>query len=315
MKAAGRCGEPAPADASSPTSTSSSSGPASAGRSRRCGRREGLPGARARGRPALRGRGLRAHLVGPAPLPLGAAARLLRRPARPPAARRRHPRRCRGRWRVAQLRQHALPAADGRSTATRSGATSPTGAPSWRRTTRPRAGCSASSTNPCDGPVERAMRGRRRDLGVRETFRRTPVGVFFGDARRDGRRPLLRRRRAAAHRLHRVRQLHGRLPGRGQEHAGEELPRARRGARRRDRPMRTVTRLGVVPRVRTPATGRRAVHRVLHERTGPLGRPRPAGRHGAARRRRRRHLGHPDAAPRDARRGRAAAALGPRSGT
>jgi cholesterol oxidase len=35
--------------------------------------------------------------------------------------------------------------------------------------------------NPCDGPVERLMRDTAHDLGVGETFRRTPVGVFFGE--------------------------------------------------------------------------------------------------------------------------------------
>jgi cholesterol oxidase len=35
-------------------------------------------------------------------------------------------------------------------------------------------------TNPCDGPVEQIMRQAADDLGVGETFRKTPVGVFFG---------------------------------------------------------------------------------------------------------------------------------------
>jgi cholesterol oxidase len=35
-------------------------------------------------------------------------------------------------------------------------------------------------TNPCEGPVEQIMRQCARDLGVGETFRKTPVGVFFG---------------------------------------------------------------------------------------------------------------------------------------
>jgi cholesterol oxidase len=37
--------------------------------------------------------------------------------------------------------------------------------------------------NPCDGPVEQVMRDVADDLGVGHTFRKTPVGVFFG---RDG---------------------------------------------------------------------------------------------------------------------------------
>jgi cholesterol oxidase len=35
-------------------------------------------------------------------------------------------------------------------------------------------------TNPCDGPVEQIMRQTADDLGVGNTFRKTPVGVFFG---------------------------------------------------------------------------------------------------------------------------------------
>ena len=35
-------------------------------------------------------------------------------------------------------------------------------------------------TNPCDGPVEQVMRQTADDLGVGDTFRKTPVGVFFG---------------------------------------------------------------------------------------------------------------------------------------
>ncbi len=39
--------------------------------------------------------------------------------------------------------------------------------------------------NPCDGPVEQVMRQVADDLGVGHTFRKTPVGVYFG---RDGER-------------------------------------------------------------------------------------------------------------------------------
>ncbi|XVX19432.1 GMC oxidoreductase [Actinomycetota bacterium] len=35
-------------------------------------------------------------------------------------------------------------------------------------------------TNPCDGPVEQVMRRTAVDLGVPQTFRKTPVGVYFG---------------------------------------------------------------------------------------------------------------------------------------
>ncbi|WP_018154944.1 FAD-dependent oxidoreductase [Demetria terragena] len=34
--------------------------------------------------------------------------------------------------------------------------------------------------NPCEGPVERVMRDTAADMGVASTFRKTPVGVYFG---------------------------------------------------------------------------------------------------------------------------------------
>ena len=70
--------------------------------------------------------------------------------------------------------------------------------------------------------------------------------------------------------------------------------------------MRTVTRIGVVPgsgrTARTRAPGPPRAHRPGH-------RARPAGRHRPARRPRGGHLGDPEPAPRDARRGRAPAAV------
>ena len=37
-------------------------------------------------------------------------------------------------------------------------------------------------SNPCEGPVEQLMRDVAAELGVSETFRKTPVGVFFGES-------------------------------------------------------------------------------------------------------------------------------------
>ncbi|GGM97567.1 cholesterol oxidase [Terrabacter tumescens] len=37
------------------------------------------------------------------------------------------------------------------------------------------------TVNPCEGPVEQLMRDTATDLGVGDTFRKTPVGVFFGE--------------------------------------------------------------------------------------------------------------------------------------
>ncbi len=69
-------------------------------------------------------------------------------------------------------------------------------------------------------------------MGVGDTFVPTPVGVFFGP---DGEKtpgktvpdPYFGGAGPDAHRLHRMRRLHDGLPLRRQEHAGQELPRAR----------------------------------------------------------------------------------------
>src|SRR6476620_1646506 len=37
------------------------------------------------------------------------------------------------------------------------------------------------TVNPCEGPVEQLMRDTAADLGVSDSFRKTPVGVFFGE--------------------------------------------------------------------------------------------------------------------------------------
>jgi cholesterol oxidase len=41
-------------------------------------------------------------------------------------------------------------------------------------------------TNPCEGPVEEIMRAVADEMGVGHTFRKTPVGVFFGRPGADG---------------------------------------------------------------------------------------------------------------------------------
>ena len=105
-------------------------------------------------------------------------------------------------------------------------------------------------------------------------YKRTPVGVFFGEPGQDRRRPVLRRRGARAHRLPAVRALHGRLPARRQEHARQELPVLRREARRA-RDART-------HRDRHPPARRGRRQRRLRGRKRALGRvaaqgtPRPA---------------------------------------
>ena len=95
-----------------------------------------------------------------------------------------------------------------------------------------------------------ARRRRVRRHGAR---RRAAQGIRRGDRRRRdlhqhqgrrllrqaggrGRGSLLRRRGPRPDRLHALRQLHGRLPPRRQEHADEELPLVRREARGQDLP-------------------------------------------------------------------------------
>ncbi len=136
-------------------------------------------------------------------------------------------------------------------------------------------------TNPCDGPVERIMEQAAADLGVPETFRRTPVGVFFGAPDETVSDPY----------------FGGAGPSRtGCIQCGNCMVGCRVGAKNTltknylalaerlgvtIEPLRTVTRLGVVPGTDAgdadAVEGRAGypVYRVLHERTGAWGRKDP----------------------------------------
>ena len=86
--------------------------------------------------------------------------------------------------------------------------------------------------NPTMTSADVAFKAVADEMGVGHTFKMTPVGVYFGES------PgvtvpgsLLRRRRTRAHRLHRVRRVHDRLPAQRQEHPRRRTtsawPRAR----------------------------------------------------------------------------------------
>ncbi len=169
-----------------------------------------------------------------APVPLDAPARDARHPADHPARRRDDPLRLRGRRRLAGLRQHPLRAARRPSTATLSGRTSPTGAPSSPPgTTRP-GGCSGSNAVAAETPSDAVMRTVAQRLGVDGHLPPHPGRRLLRHPRRARPRPLLRRRRSRPHRLHPLRRVHDRLPPRRQEQPRPHLPPPRRAARRPD---------------------------------------------------------------------------------
>ena len=156
------------------------------------------------------------------------------------------------------------------SSTRRSGRASPTGPTSWRRASTRRAGCSASSATRTCRPTSIGRCSRSRSRWARGDVQPGPGRRLLRDPGRRGRRPVLRRRRTAAHGLHLVRQLQHRLRPQRQEQADHELPlpggearrrgpRAARGARphparrRRVRGACAPPRLGAASRAPAPA--------------------------------------------------------------
>ncbi len=88
-------------------------------------------------------------------------------------------------------------------------------------------------TNPTMSPSDEVMRTVADEMGVGDTFRLTPVGVYFGAPGSDRAGPVLRRRRPRTDGLPRVWRVHDGLPAQREEHPAEELPLPRRTGRRR----------------------------------------------------------------------------------
>ena len=205
---------------------------------------------------------------------------LLRRPAHPPAARRASS------W-------PAPASAAGRSTTPtpstcrrrRSSATaSGRDITDWQAELAPHYATAAADARRRHQPVRGPGRAsscatRPTTSGVGDTFRKTPVGVFFGEPGKRVPDPYFGGAGPGAHGLHRVRQLHGRLPGRRQEHPASRTTsrspsaaasRSSRCARStRVRPLDPARRAGYA--VTTVRTGHRRVVPARRERTVTAG--------------------------------------------
>ena len=157
-----------------------------------------------------------------------------------------------------------------------------------------------------DDPADQLLREYGREIGADDELRQDARRRVLRRAGRHRAGPLLRRRRARARRLHRVRALHGRLPAQRQEHAAQELPLAGRARRaRRSSPSARSSTCGRSARPTAPRATR-------SRRSGPArGCGATADAAGARRRDRRGRARHQQAAvPLQARR-LAAARLGP----
>ena len=160
--------------------------------------------------------------------------------------------------------------------------------------------------NPTFTDADKVMKEVADDMGVGDTFvRDAGRGLLRAgrheDAGQDRARPVLRRRGPGAHRLHRMRLVHDRLPLRRQEHAGEELPRP--GGIRWGTSASDDHRDRLQAAVRRAVGGQDRAHR-------PPAAPEATDFHRHASGPRRGHVRHAEAAVQDARRRQPAEAVG-----
>ena len=196
-------------------------------------RGEGLQGRGPRGGSSLPRRGLREDDLGPEALPVGAGDRPARNFPAHTVQGRVHRERRGGRRRKRRLCQHAVPCQSGvlRQSTVGRHQRLVRGARAALRHRREDARCADGAPRERrPGPAARGRQAFRRGRYVSPH----PGWSLLRQARHDRAGPVLRRRRARAHRLHPLRRLHGRLPRRREEHAGQELPVVRGKARRRD---------------------------------------------------------------------------------
>ena len=119
------------------------------------------------------------------------------------------------------------------------------------------------------GPADQLLHEYGEQIGVGETSP-TPRSASSSTSPASRSPTPTSTARARPHRLHALRPLHGRLPPRGQEHAGEELPLAGREARRRDRR----------PNAQSPRSARSAPPTAATATRSPASAPAPGSRRG-----------------------------------
>ena len=160
--------------------------------------------------------------------------------------------------------------------------------------------------NPTFTDADKIMKEVADDMGVGDTFvRDARRGVLRAGrhqgAGQDRARPVLRRRRAGPHRLHRVRLLHDGLPLRRQEHLVKNYLGLAETAGAQVHPMTTVTGFKQRPD---------GLWEVKTARTGTAAAPQASHLHRQSRHPRRGHVRHAEAAVQDARPRQSAEAVG-----